>query len=104
MDDSSAPLKLQQNIVNLCDSAFPTGGFFVEAPGHDGVTHSNSVGLCKLTLCGLMIDPSAISFAKLRKNRPEMSAANVALVKSGDIKSIEARFSQVAQWPRLTRI
>jgi hypothetical protein len=51
-----------------------------------------------------MIDPSAISFAKLRKNRPEMSAANVALVKSGDIKSIEARFSQVAQWPRLTRI
>ncbi len=39
-----------------------------------------------------MIEPSPVSFALLRKNRPEVLAANVALVSAPDIKFIKGTF------------
>ena len=39
-----------------------------------------------------MIEPSPVSFAKLRENRPEVLAANFALVDAPEIKTIEGTF------------
>jgi len=89
---SRPPKSLERNILEFAELAFPGGGFFVEAGGHDGLKYSNTLALDATKWSGLMIEPSPVSFPLLRKNRPEVLAANVALVGSPDIKFIHGTF------------
>lgn len=86
------PKTLDLNVAEFAEIAFPGGGWFVEAGGHDGITQSNTLALDKEKWRGLMIEPSPVSFGELRKNRPEVIAANVALVDSPDVKFLDGTF------------
>lgn len=89
-----SPRPLAELVRELALSAFPDGGVYIEAGAHDGVSHSNTLSLNKNLWSGILIEPSPISFEKLKMNRPNDLLANVALVGSDDIAMIRGTFGQ----------
>ncbi len=88
------PRPLADCILQLAQRAFPNGGVYVEAGAHDGVSQSNTLLLNDNQWTGLLIEPSPISYEKLKLNRPNELLANVALVASEDITTISGTFGE----------
>jgi len=89
-----SPRPLADCIFRLAKVAFPDGGFYVEAGAHDGVAHSNTLLLRKIQWSGLLIEPSPISFEKLKLNRPDDLLVNVALVGSDSLTTVLGTFGE----------
>jgi FkbM family methyltransferase len=92
--ESKPPRPLADCILQLAQKAFPNGGVYVEAGAHDGVSQSNTLLLNNIQWSGLLIEPSPISFEKLKFNRPNDMLANVALVGSDGITMIRGTFGE----------
>ena len=92
--ESKSPRPLADCILQLAQKAFPNGGVYVEAGAHDGVSQSNTLLLNNIQWSGLLIEPSPISFEKLKLNRPNEKLANVALVGSDEITTIRGTFGE----------
>jgi FkbM family methyltransferase len=90
---SSKPRLLSENLLNLCEAAFPESGFYLEAGANDGISASNTVGLDPSVWRGLLIEPSSLSFALLEKNRSEAILERVALVADSSQKMIQGTFA-----------
>ena len=87
------PKPLDAVVLEFTKRAFPEGGFYVEAGGHDGIFQSNTHALDKSKWTGLLIEPSPLSYEKLVANRPEALHANVALVETEEITLLKGTFN-----------
>lgn len=92
--EKNIPRPLADCILQLAKKAFPEGGVYVEAGAHDGMSQSNTLLLNKFQWSGILIEPSPVSFEKLKLNRPNEMLANVALVGSDGMTMIRGTFGE----------
>jgi FkbM family methyltransferase len=65
---------------------------YVEAGANDGISHSNTYSLEQMGWSGILIEPSPLSFAILKENRPNNLLFNTALVESESEKRLSGTF------------
>lgn len=89
----SMPRPLAESLYDFAATAFPDGGFFIEAGANDGIAHSTTIGLDKSLWSGLLVEPSPPAFERLVENRKDAILANVALVGDDSVSTLRGTFA-----------